>query len=28
VRPAVGFSGDGVPGSYDWFIRIGVRYMF
>lgn len=28
MRPAVGFSGDNVPGAYDWFIRFGVRYMF
>ena len=28
TRPAVGFSGDHVPGTYDWFIRFGVRYMF
>lgn len=28
MRPAVGIWGDTVPGSYDWFIRIGVRYMF
>ena len=28
MRPAVGISGNDVPGAYDWFIRIGVRYMF
>jgi hypothetical protein len=28
MRPAVGITGNDVPGSYDWFIRLGVRYMF
>jgi hypothetical protein len=28
MRPAIGVSGNDVPGAYDWFIRFGVRYMF
>lgn len=28
MRPAVGITGNDVPGAYDWFIRFGVRYMF
>ncbi|HSA61168.1 MAG TPA: hypothetical protein VLE03_02930 [Nitrospiraceae bacterium] len=27
-RPAVGLWGTGVPGSYDWYAQIGIRYMF
>lgn len=28
LRPAVGLWGTGVPGAYDWFVQIGIRYMF
>jgi hypothetical protein len=28
LRPAVGLWGNGVPGSYDWFAQVGIRYMF
>ena len=28
LRPAVGLWGTGVPGSYDWFTQVGIRYMF
>ena len=28
VKPAVGFWGDGVAGSYNWQLEAGVRYMF
>jgi hypothetical protein len=28
VKPAVGFWGDGVTGSYNWQLEAGVRYMF
>lgn len=28
MRPAVGVTNNDVPGAYDWFIRLGVRYMF
>ena len=27
-RPAVGLWGTGVPGAYDWFTQVGIRYMF
>jgi len=27
-RPAVGLWGTGVPGAYDWFMQVGIRYMF
>ncbi|HSN04113.1 MAG TPA: hypothetical protein VLS44_03965 [Nitrospira sp.] len=27
-RPAVGLWGNGVPGAYDWFTQVGIRYMF
>jgi hypothetical protein len=27
-RPAVGIWGTGVPGAYDWYTQIGIRYMF
>ena len=28
LRPAVGLWGTGVPGAYDWFTQVGIRYMF
>lgn len=28
IRPAVGLWGTGVPGSYDWFTQVGIRYIF
>jgi hypothetical protein len=28
MRPAVGLTRTDVPGSYDWLVRFGVRYMF
>jgi hypothetical protein len=28
LRPAVGLWGAGVPGAYDWYTQVGVRYMF
>ncbi len=28
VGPGVGLWGDGVTGSYDWQLEVGVRYMF
>ncbi len=28
LRPAVGLWGTGVPGAYDWYVQIGIRYMF
>jgi hypothetical protein len=28
LRPAVGLWGNGVPGAYDWFTQVGIRYMF
>ena len=28
LRPAVGLWGTGVPGAYDWYAQIGIRYMF
>jgi hypothetical protein len=28
VRPAVGLWGTGVPGAYNWFTQVGIRYMF
>ena len=28
LRPAVGLWGTGVPGAYDWFSQVGIRYMF
>jgi hypothetical protein len=28
VRPAVGLWGAGIPGAYDWFTQVGIRYIF
>lgn len=28
VRPAVGLWGTGVPGAYDWYTQVGIRYIF
>lgn len=28
IRPAVGLWGTGVPGAYDWYTQVGIRYMF
>jgi hypothetical protein len=28
LRPAVGLWGTGVPGAYDWYTQVGIRYMF
>ena len=28
VRPAVGLWGMGVPGAYDWYTQVGIRYIF
>jgi hypothetical protein len=28
ARPAVGLWGTGVPGAYDWYMQVGIRYMF
>lgn len=28
ARPAVGLWGTGVPGAYDWYVQVGIRYMF